>query len=95
MELHGRTEDQRDDLVEIAAREIQLRGLSAPAVLFLQASRPYRQLGSSAMVFFDPTLHSLFGGELPAATEILADDLGIEQLIDRLMDPDDDIAWDA
>jgi hypothetical protein len=95
IELHGRTEDQRDDLVEIAAREIQLRGLSAPAVLFLQASRPYRQLGSSAMVFFDPTLRSLFGGELPAATEILADDLGIEQLIDRLLDPDDDIAWDA
>jgi len=53
MELTGRSEEQRDDLVEQAAREIQLRGLTVPAVLFLQASRPYRQLGSAAMVFFD------------------------------------------
>jgi hypothetical protein len=95
MEFHVSSEEQRDDLVEQAAREIQLHGLSAPAVLFLQASRPYRALGSSAMVFFDPTLRRVFGGESVAATEILADDLGIEQLIERLQDPDEEIAWDA
>ena len=33
-------EEQRDELVEEVAREIQLRGLSASAVHFLQASRP-------------------------------------------------------
>lgn len=95
MEIPGRSEEQRDDLVEQAAREIQLRGLTAPAVLFLQASRPYRPLSSDAMVFFDPVLRRVFGGELPVATEILADDLGIEQLIERLQDPDEEIAWDA
>jgi hypothetical protein len=95
MQLQSRSEEQRDDLVEQAAREIQLRGLTIPAVLFLQASRPYRPLGSSAMVFFDPVLRHVFGGELPVASEILADDLGIEQLIERLSDPDEDIAWDA
>src|ERR1035437_169579 len=95
IQMHGRSEEQRDDLVEQAAREIQLRGLTVPAVLFLQASRPYRPLGSSAMVFFDPTLRRVFGGELPVATEILADDLGIEQLIERLQDPDEEICWDA
>jgi hypothetical protein len=95
MEMQGHADDRRDDLVEQAAREIQLHGLSVPAVLFLQASRPYRSLGSSAMVFFDPTLRSIFGGESPAATEILADDLGIEQLIERLQDPDEEIPWDA
>jgi hypothetical protein len=47
------------------------------------------------MVFFDPTLRSVFGGEVPVANEILADDLGIEQLIERLQDPDEEIAWDA
>ena len=93
--LQSRSEEQRDDLVEQVAREIQLRGLTAPAVLFLQASRPYRPLGSSAMVFFDPTLRLVFGGDLPVATEILADDLGIEQLIERLQDPDEEITWDA
>ena len=95
IESAGRSDEQRDDLVEQAAREIQLRGLTVPAVLFLQASRPYRQLGSGAMVFFDPTLKSVFGGGLPAASEILADDLGIEQLIERLQDPDEEMAWDA
>ena len=92
---HSHSEEQRDDLVEQVAREIQMRGLTAPAVLFLQASRPYRPLGSSAMVFFDPTLRSVFGGEMPTATQILADDIGIEQLIERLQDPDEEISWDA
>jgi hypothetical protein len=95
MELSSRSDEQRDDLVEQVAREIQLRGLTAPAVLFLQASRPYRPLGSGAMVFFDPSLHSVFGGDLPVASEILADDLGIERLIERLQDPDEEAAWDA
>ena len=54
-------EEQRDELVEEVAREIQLRGLTAPAVHFLQASRPYRPLGANAMLFFDPVLHGLFG----------------------------------
>jgi hypothetical protein len=95
MELSGRSEEQRDDLVEQVAREIQMRGLTIPAVLFLQASRPYRQLGSGAMVFFDPSLRSVFGGELQVASEILADDLGIERLIERLQDPDEEADWDA
>ena len=47
-------EEQRDELVEQVAREIQLRGLTGPAVHFLQASRPYRPLGANAMLFFDP-----------------------------------------
>ena len=46
------------------AREIRLRGLTGPAVHFLEASRPYRPLGAPAMLFFDPVLRELFGGEL-------------------------------
>ncbi|MCI0582438.1 MAG: alpha-helical pore-forming toxin family protein [Chloroflexi bacterium] len=89
------TEEQRDELVEQVAREIQLRGLTAPAVHFLHASRPYRPLGANAMLFFDPVLRSLFGGDLAEATAILADDDGIEQLIERLEELDEEIAWDA
>jgi len=88
-------EEQRDELVEQVAREIQLRGLTAPAVHFLHASRPYRPLGANAMLFFDPVLRSLFGGDLAEATAILADDDGIEQLIERLEELDEEIAWDA
>jgi hypothetical protein len=89
------TDEQRDELVEQVAREIQLRGLTGPAVHFLEASRPYRPLGANAMLFFDPVLRGLFGGESPPATEILADEEGIEQLIARLEELDDEATWDA
>jgi hypothetical protein len=89
------TEEQRDELVEQVAREIQLRGLTGPAVHFLQASRPYRPLGANAMLFFDPTLSGLFGGGFASASEILSDDAGIEQLIARLEELDEEVTFDA
>ena len=89
------TEEQRDELVEQVAREIQVRGMTGPAVHFLQASRPYRPLGANAMLFFDPVLRGLFGGELEGATAILADDAGIELLIARLEEIDEESTWDA
>jgi len=94
-ELTGLGDDQRDELVEEVAREIQLRGLTAPAVHFLEASRPYRPLGAHAMLFFDPVLRSIFGGELAGASVLLADDDGIEQLIERLEELSEEVAWDA
>jgi hypothetical protein len=89
------TDEQRDELVEQVAREIQLRGLAGPAVHFLQASRPYRPLGANAMLFFDPVLRGVFGGELAGASAILADEAGIELLIARLEELDDEVSWDA
>jgi hypothetical protein len=91
----GIESDIREDLVEFVAREIQVRGLTGPAVMFLEASRPYRPLGSQAMLFFDPVLRGVFGGDLASASEILADDTGIELLIARLEELDEELAWDA
>jgi hypothetical protein len=92
----GPSAEQRDELVEQVAREIELLGMTGPAVHFLEASRPYRALGANAMLFFDPALRGVFGGELASASEILADDTGIELLIARLEEQDDDeITWDA
>ena len=88
-------DERREALVELVAREIRLRGLTAPAMHFLQASRPYRPLGAPAMLFFDPVLRELFGGELPPATELLGDDAGIEALIERLEELEDPDGWDA
>ena len=92
---YGPSDEQRDELVETVAREIQLRGLTGPAVHFLEASRPYRPLGAPAMLFFDPVLGELFGGQTPSASELLRDDIGIEALIDRLEDLDEPEGWDA
>jgi hypothetical protein len=88
-------DELHEDLVEAVAREIQLRGLTAPAVMFLEASRPYRPLGSQAMLFFDPVLRGLFGGEFAEVQHLLADDAGIERLIDRLEELDEESHWDA
>ena len=87
--------DLGEELVEFVAREIQLRGLTTPAVHFLQASRPYRPLGANAMLFFDPVLRGVFGGDLPHASQIMADDDGIEQLIERLEELEGETGWDA
>ena len=91
----ARLAERRDELVEQVAREIELRGLSAPAVHFLEASRPYRPLGANAMLFFDPVLRTVFGGDVAGVRELLGDDAGIEQLIERLEEEDDEPDWDA
>jgi hypothetical protein len=88
-------EEMSEELIEFVAREIQLRGMTGPAVMFLQASRPYRPLGSQAMLFFDPVLRELFGGDLAELQRLLADDSGIERLIERLEELDEESRWDA
>ena len=88
-------DELHEDVVETVAREIQLRGLTAPAVMFLEASRPYRPLGSQAMLFFDPLLRGVFDGGLVGMDRVMADDTGIERLIERLEELDDETRWDA
>ena len=87
--------DIREELVEYVAREIQLRGVTGQAVMFLEASRPYHPLGSQAMVFFDPVLRGLFGGDMAEIQHVLADDMGIERLIERLEEIDEEFGLDA
>jgi hypothetical protein len=82
--------DLRDDPVEHVAREIQLYGMTGPAVMFLEASRPYRALDSAAMLFFHPQLRSLFGSNSVAMQRVLADETGIDRLIERLEEIDEE-----
>ena len=86
----GHEPDAREDLVESVAREIQLQGMTTPAVMFLEASRPYEPLGSQAMLFFDPVLRGLFGGGSAEMQRLFEDDSGIERLIERLEEMGDD-----
>ena len=84
-----------EDPVESMARQIQLYGMTGPAMMFLEASRPYRSLGSQAMLFFDPVLRGVFGGDLDGVQRVLADDSGIERLLERLEELDDEVRWDV
>ena len=84
-----------EDPVESLAREIQLYGMTGPAMMFLEASRPYRALGSQAMLFFDPVLRTIFGSGSDAMQRVLADEGGIERLIERLEEIDEEPGFDA
>ncbi len=84
-----------DDLIDTVAREIQLRGLTRSAVLFLEAGRPGEMLGGEAMCFFDPGLHRVFAGEIDGVDRVLADPRGMERLIVRLEELDESSGWDA
>ena len=90
-----RQEEVQDELVDSVAREVQLRGMTTPMVLFLEASRPYRALGSQAMLFFDPVLRGILTGGITGVDRVMADDSGIERLIERLEELDEESRWDS
>ena len=83
------------DDIESIAREITIRGATVPAVLFLEANRGAGSLDGLGMLFFDPAIRRIFGGDDPGASNLLADDSGIEQLIDRLEELDAEFGLDA
>jgi len=83
------------DDVEVVAREIQMRGATVSAVLFLEANRGAGTLDGLGMLFFDPVVRNIFGGDLLAASSLLADDDGIERLIDRLEELETEVGLDA
>ena len=83
------------DDIEAVAREITMRGAVVPAVLFLEANRGAGSLDGLGMLFFDPAIRRIFGGDDPGASSLLADDVEIERLIDRLEELDAEFSSDA
>ena len=83
------------DDIETVAREITMRGATVSAVLFLEANRGAGSLDGLGMLFFDPVIRRIFGGEIPGASNLLADDDGIDSLIDRLEELDAEFGLDA
>lgn len=57
--LEPPTEDQRA-LLEKVSREIVKRGMTTPALAFLEMSRPMNFLGAQALHFFAPLFTSVF-----------------------------------
>lgn len=95
MSGQGAEEIRYEDPIEDVAREIQLYGMTGPAMLFLEGCRPYRALGSQAMLFFDPVLRTIFGSGSDSMYRVLSDEAGIERLIERLEEIDEEPGFDA
>jgi hypothetical protein len=47
------------------------------------------------MLFFDPVLRGIFGSGSLEMQRVLADDSGIERLMERLEEIDEEPGWDA
>jgi len=70
------------DLLLSLAKKVVKRGLSVPAIFFLESTKPLSYVGSQAMVFFGPFVRILF--ESPnyyRYSEMLEDRANVEVLL--------------
>jgi hypothetical protein len=79
------TEEERDRILERAAREVVRRRMQMPAVLALELHRPLSFLGSQALIVFTPLLAPAFGlDNLQKLSLLLEDRANLDRLIDRI-----------
>lgn len=79
-------EEQRAALIERVARRVEAAGMSAPAIAFLESSRPLAFLGSQMLLVAQPFLSPLLSSlsSLDGWIEILEDRVSVERLERRL-----------
>jgi hypothetical protein len=51
---------EQDLMLDMIAQAIVRRGMSVPAVFFMQTLKPLNFIGSQALVFFGPVIESIF-----------------------------------
>lgn len=79
------SEEQKTQLIDALAQQVVKRGLSAPAVLFLELHKPFAFIGSQAGIVFSPFLAPLFGFDrVDAYTQLLSERENWERLVKRI-----------
>ena len=79
------TVEERESIVERLATRIEAWGLQAPAVLLLEANKPFSFLGSQALLLCQPLFRALGRDEAVSEwAEALEDRSTVEQVIRRL-----------
>ncbi|MFB0535804.1 MAG: hypothetical protein ACETWR_12580 [Anaerolineae bacterium] len=77
--------DQRDLLIERLAQKVSRWGLTAPAILFLEANKPFSFIMSQALLFFQPLLGFLLGDEVIGGyAQLFEDQASVERLLQLL-----------
>jgi len=83
-------DDYDHEILEKIAGTVVKRGMSVPAVLFLETMKPLNFIGAQIMNFFGPFLESLVPGEqLYRFTEMMENRNNVELLIQRIEDMED------
>jgi hypothetical protein len=79
------------ELVDRVIRFILDRGLSAPATVALESSRPYTFLGSQFLTFLKPFAHiALPGDDYDRFTRLIENRGSIDLILDRLANAERD-----
>jgi hypothetical protein len=80
----AKTDEHREIMDRFAQRIVDWR-MTAPAILFLESSKPLSFLGNQALVFFQPMVQSIFNFKTyDEVTEILEDRDNVEYLISKI-----------
>ncbi|MCS7301124.1 MAG: hypothetical protein NZ556_06170 [Fimbriimonadales bacterium] len=79
------TEAQKQQLIDALARQVVQRGLSSPAILFLELHKPFAFIGSQAGIVFSPFLAPFFGFDrIDQYTQLLSERENWERLVERI-----------
>ncbi|MDK2976125.1 MAG: hypothetical protein PWP06_600 [Candidatus Marinimicrobia bacterium] len=77
--------DKKKAMTDKIARAIVRRGMSVPAVFFMQTFKPMNFIGSQTVVFFGPVLESLFPrSDIYGIAEFMEERENVEQLMERI-----------
>ena len=79
------SEEQKTQLIDALAQQVVKRGLSVPAVLFLELHKPFAFIGSQAGIVFSPFLAPFFGFDrVDLYTQLLSERENWERLVERI-----------
>lgn len=79
------TDEQRDAILERIARAIVQRGMSAPAVLFLELNKPLSFVASQSLIVLTPFLAPFVGiDNVHRYSRLLEKRENVERLIERI-----------
>ncbi|MBD3402142.1 hypothetical protein GF420_04550 [candidate division GN15 bacterium] len=52
--------EEQEEILEKVAHQVVKRGMTVPAIVFLESIKPLNYIGSQAMVFFEPIIQTVF-----------------------------------
>lgn len=80
-------EEEETELTDKVIDQVLKRGLDLPAVLFLEAHKPFGNIGSHAVMTFSPFIIPFMGlDQTVGVSRLMATPGAIERLIQRLED---------
>jgi hypothetical protein len=79
------TEEQKEQIVETLSDQVVKRGLSAPAILFLEMHKPLARVAANAAIVFSPFIIPFMGLKpFDHYSQFVEDRENIERLIRRI-----------